>query len=380
MTDALLPLMESFPLPFQADSLDDAPVGSAAHCHLIVAAAAWDAQGHRDYERAVQALKLPHLQQLLRTLRHLGAVEHTSAGVIEQSTPAHERAAAWAWALDADAPAWAAWTAPHWWQELAVEPAAWFTPCHWSVGADQIHMTDPRALQLSMDDARALHAVLAPWFEGDGLQLRLSDAAGPLRWLITGEPLAHLQTTSLERVLRRDVRHWLTREQPRQKPRNDPSGVVAASQTNKRIERLQSEVQMLLYTHPLNEQRQARGMPPVNAFWLHGAGVVEPSHAQTVRQNVHVHCVDAMRQAALIGHWQAWAEAWQRMDEAVFAQWAQQLPAHVAAGRALSVHLCSECQVRTWSVGAHTKPVPWWQRWWSARASAPQWPDIVRGL
>ena len=36
----------------------------------------------------------------------------------------------------------------------------------------------------------------------------------------------------------------------------------------RRVRRLQSEVQMLLHTHPLNAAREDRGDLTVNSFWL----------------------------------------------------------------------------------------------------------------
>lgn len=40
------------------------------------------------------------------------------------------------------------------------------------------------------------------------------------------------------------------------------------------LQRLHSEAQMLLYSHPFNDAREARGLPPVNGFWPHGAGAL----------------------------------------------------------------------------------------------------------
>lgn len=45
---------------------------------------------------------------------------------------------------------------------------------------------------------------------------------------------------------------------------------------------LAGEIQMLLHGHPVNQARQARGLPPVNALWFWGAGVL-PQEALTTR-------------------------------------------------------------------------------------------------
>lgn len=44
------------------------------------------------------------------------------------------------------------------------------------------------------------------------------------------------------------------------------------------LRRLMTELQMLLHEHPVNTQRQLRGLPALNAIWVHGEGMLtEPS-------------------------------------------------------------------------------------------------------
>ena len=40
------------------------------------------------------------------------------------------------------------------------------------------------------------------------------------------------------------------------------------------LRRLMTEMQMLLHEHPVNTQRQARGLPAINAIWIHGEGIL----------------------------------------------------------------------------------------------------------
>ncbi len=35
-----------------------------------------------------------------------------------------------------------------------------------------------------------------------------------------------------------------------------------------------TELQMLLHEHPVNTQRQLRGLPALNAIWVHGEGML----------------------------------------------------------------------------------------------------------
>ena len=40
--------------------------------------------------------------------------------------------------------------------------------------------------------------------------------------------------------------------------------------------KLQNEVQMAWFQHPVNEAREARGLPAVNSIWFHAQGTLKP--------------------------------------------------------------------------------------------------------
>ncbi len=194
-------------------------------------------------------------------------------------------------------------------------PHAWLTPCHLHAGADQVRLDDPAQLQFTLAEAQALCAILAPWWAEDGLQLQV---LSPLLWRVSGAPLAGLSTASLDRVLLRDASRWLPQTQP--------------------FQRLHSEAQMLLYSHPFNDAREARGLPPVNGFWLargRGAGAGAAPRIPTP-----ILLVDGLRQAALRQDWAAWQQAWQQAEAGPIAQ----LLAHVRAGGQATLTLCGEAQ------------------------------------
>ena len=299
------------PLPF------DLPSGQARHRHLIVPYAALldDSCQH-----LLQGMQLPQLAQLLPLLTPTDVDE----GTPDTPIPPHERAVASAWGLDPQAPAWAALAQP----EASAQPCAWMTLCHFTTGADQVRMDDPASLQLSMEDAHALHTVLQPWFAEDGLQLQVVE---PGRWRIAGAPLQGLDTASMDRVLLRDVTPWLPQS--------------GAART---LHRLHSEVQMLLYNHPFNAERTARGQLPVNAFWLHGAGALSEEAQQatrTLQRVAPITLVDSLRQAALRQDWPAWQAAWLAADAGPVAQ----LLAHIQLGGTATLTLCGDNHVRSFT-------------------------------
>lgn len=269
-------------------------------------------------------LQLPHLQQLLQH----AALLHSDAGDEADFCPPHERAWARQWQLPLQhgCVPWAAW------QQQGADPApqetawAWLSPCHWRIGADTVHMGDPAQLGLDETQSRALLDILAPWFAEDGITLQFER---PDRWLARGAPLEGLGTASLDRVIGRDVRRWLP-----------------DAQTARTINRLHSEVQMLLYTHAFNDRRADHGLPPVNAFWLHGAGRLQtPVPVQPLQNHPAQHPAQAaLREAALQENWAAWGLAWEQLDASLLREL---LTAH-QGGAAVQLTLCGERNALTW--------------------------------
>ena len=217
--------------------------------HLLIAFAAGSTPAAQD---ALKGLRLPHLQALLNRL------QAAPPEAVDERAPElpHERALARILGLDAG-PGRTPWAA-HQLRQAGFDPGtdawAWITPCHWKVGMDHMLMQDPAALGLAEDTSRTLLDAMAPFFAEDGLELRFET---PGRWLARGELFRDLVTASLDRVSGRDVAPWM------------PESPQART-----LHRLQSEMQMLLYTHPVNDVRAAQGLAPVNSFWVSGAGAL----------------------------------------------------------------------------------------------------------
>lgn len=258
---------------------------------------------------ALDGLHLPRLKALLGRLQ---ATDLDTDPVGERPSPAlpHERAHARALGWDTEgALPWAAW------QSRVAESTAqaWITPCHWQVGMDQVFMMDPATLQLSDEESQALLLAMQPYLQEDGLQVRWHNA---LHWHAQGELLAGWASASLDRVVNANVRPWIT------------AGLPAP------LVRLHSEMQMLAYNHSVNDARLARGLQPVNAFWVHGAGTLPPTTPATDE----VQTIDTLRASALRGNANAWRAAWQALDA--------QLPAPDTPG--LQLTLCSESSAQHW--------------------------------
>jgi hypothetical protein len=172
-------------------------------------------------------------------------------------------------------------------------PCAFITLCHWQVGADHVRLSPPGDLALDDYSASALLAAMAPYFLEDGITL--APGGRPGTWLATGEVFRDLRSVSLDTLLGRHLTRSLL----------DGAGTPAAT-----LRRLQNEMQMLLYTHPVNETRQQQGLAPVNSFWVSGAGVLE----QAVPAAPQVRVDARLQTAAQRGDAAAHAAAWQAVD------------------------------------------------------------------
>jgi hypothetical protein len=108
------------------------------------------------------------------------------------------------------------------------------------------------------------------------------------------------------------------------------------------VRRLQNEVQMLLHEHPINQQREQKGLLAVNSFWLSGTGVSQAAAGEAPTLDAR------LRRAALADDWAAWARTWALLDEAIGQTPWQRLT------------LCGERSSLTWSIERRSRwQLPW---------------------
>jgi hypothetical protein len=260
----------------------------------------------------LRSLKLPHLARLMTHLMPDGSPHGTDEYTL---TPPHERALAtllgWQGA-DGCLP-WAAWAASQ--DGIDVGDKAWgqLTPVHWQLGSDHVTLADPRLLHLTAQESHALFEVVRPLFESEGCTLVWG---APCRWYAAHDSLDGLPTASPDRVIGRAIDLWIPK-----------------SPQSRLLQRLQNEVQMLLYQQPLNDERVNLGALPINSFWLSGCG-----RAQPATEAAGLVMADPLRTPALAGNWAAWAEAWQAVDAGPVQAALKQLQ----KGEPVTLTLCGE--------------------------------------
>ncbi len=274
--------------------------------------------------QALQDLRLTNLAQALSRLTPVACPTSADGPALP-----HEQVLARALGLPTQAPPWAAWQAHQ--QGLpgaATQGWAWVIPCHWQVAQAQVTLLDPAELALQPDESQALLDAMQAYFNEDGITLRLSSTGC---WLACGDVFRALATASPEQAIGRDVAPWL------------PAHPL--------LRRLQNEMQMLLYTHPVNEARAQRGALTVNSFWLSGSGALAqlPAPSEAAPRMPLSLLVAACRQ-----DWPGWAQAWQAID----AQDMAELLARLDRGESVRLTLCSEHRAQDWL----SQPLSPWSR------------------
>jgi hypothetical protein len=277
---------------------------------------------------ALAALPLPFVRHWLR-----GSVaQHTLTTSAEDLALPHE------WALAETL----GWSSPHgaWpWAALAAQVHggvdsghawAFISLCHWQVGNGQFTLLDPGPI--GQDESEALRRSMQPYFEEDGISLHPLE---PGRWLAQSALFEGLCSASSARVMGLPIEPWLLGAQLPDLP--------PAVRT---LRRLQNEMQMLLYQHPVNDARRTA----INSFWIEGCGRLGGDTPLPTPEATSAITLDDLRDAWMLRDAAGWARAWARLD-------AEVLPALLTPPGA-RIAWCGQRQARWWVQA----PLTVWQR------------------
>ncbi len=137
---------------------------------------------------------------------------------------------------------------------MAVESDWWLRadPIHLQMQRNSTRLMAAPALTLTEEEAAAYTAMLNAHFSADGITIT---AAHPVRWYIRQSEDTAVTAPTLSGAAGRPQR-----------------GTQLSGSQSSHWHRVLTEVQMLLHEHPLNEAREARGLPAVNSLLLWGAG------------------------------------------------------------------------------------------------------------
>lgn len=187
---------------------------------------------------------------------------------------------------------------------------------------------------LSAAESDALQQAMHAFFLEDGIHLH---ALSPGKFLAHATVFKHLPCVSLERACWQGMNAL-----------NDSDHVAAQSAAQRMIRRLQNEMQMLFYTHPVNEARDQ----PVNSFWVSGCGDLPAATAKQVvlHQN--------LRQPFVQAKPAEWAQAWEALAHEVMLPALQEGDQVVLCGTDYAIHLQAEQDTVLQRLWRFFKPVP----------------------
>ncbi|WP_410498368.1 hypothetical protein [Chitinibacter sp. S2-10] len=135
-----------------------------------------------------------------------------------------------------------------------IDSGFWLCADPVSLRVDRDHLTpigEP-FLNITQSEADELIAALNRLYQPDGYRFIAPQAD---RWLVRFPAAPTLTFTPIKQALGRNLNDVL------------PTGEGAL-----KFNALQNEMQMLLYAHPVNDRRDAAGLPLINSVWLWGGG------------------------------------------------------------------------------------------------------------
>ena len=125
-------------------------------------------------------------------------------------------------------------------------------PVHLHPERDRLVLTDSQMLDVTQDEANGLVAEIMEHYKADGWLLK---AARPGRWYLKPPRAPKMTTTSLPEVIGHDIHPYL------------PQG-----KDGKAWHTVLNEMQILLHTAKVNEERERHGKLPINSLWFWGGG------------------------------------------------------------------------------------------------------------
>src|SRR5690606_13433915 len=125
-----------------------------------------------------------------------------------------------------------------------------------------------------------------------------------------------------------------------------------------------NEIQVVWFDHPVNQQRQHQGLPPINGLWLFGGAAATQLDAASPKE---VHWHDQLLEAAVRQDWGTWLQILGDLDARVreALQGQRIRPTLTLTGRDRLVQVTPARQP-AWLLKL-TGRTQAWRNWWSPK-------------
>jgi hypothetical protein len=153
-------------------------------------------------------------------------------------------------------------------------------PIHLHATRDHLVLMHPDHIPLTATESTALLEEAKPLLQDEfKADLIVADLH---HWFIAPGRFASLATHSVDQAHGRNIDWWLPRD-------------TVEAGTARTWRKLQNEIQMLWHISPVNERRQANGLPAINSIWISGIGSIcdlqAPDDIQTASHIITDHPV-----------------------------------------------------------------------------------------
>lgn len=129
-------------------------------------------------------------------------------------------------------------------------------PVHLHATRDHLVLLPLSELAIPRDEIASLMEEANLILRGEGI---IPITISTNTWIYAASDYASLYTHSVAQAKGRNIDWWLPKD-------TDISGLA------KRWRKIQNEIQMRWHIHPINEAREAQGLPRINSVWLYGIG------------------------------------------------------------------------------------------------------------
>ncbi|MBU3554167.1 hypothetical protein ICN31_01120 [Polynucleobacter sp. UB-Piko-W3] len=155
------------------------------------------------------------------------------------------------------------------------EVIACLQPVHLHATRDHLILMGQNQIDLTQTESTELLKAALPFIEEDFQSSILLH--GQYYWFVPAGPFTSLESYSIDQAHGRNIDWWMPRD-------TNQEGMA------KRWRKLQNEIQMLWHIHPVNEEREQRGMPSINSLWISGIGKLSDVQApQIILQSNHLY-------------------------------------------------------------------------------------------
>jgi hypothetical protein len=221
---------------------------------------------------------------------------------------------------------------------------AFVSLCNWSVQHGQVHLSaDAQMLGISQEESLKLMNDMSRYFHEDGIELFSHPDLKPGQWLALSTHFKDLPCASLDLVRGQNLDDYLMGQS--HDSQHPSTGI---------LKRLQNEMQMYLYHHPINDNRSAS----INSFWISGCGTLAVDFTQALNHSERTKNITVYDLLKKDGNYSAtpsffnsnheltefWANQWLTLDQRVLEPFTHQGEFNDPSTHLQSITLCSANQ------------------------------------